>query len=323
MNSKGFTLVELLLTIAILGLVIAIAVPSYVGISNAIRQSQRNNIIEKIEIAASKYAFDTGETIIFVDKLVTEGYIDSDDEEGTIDDPVNNERMNCYIIEMEKVSDYYNAKFIDGKNYDDNGVCDLNKLQETSENVSILVNGIELDDNNEWLTGSVTLKAYTNNTLIIDCTNNKCAWSSSSGASSMGNDNISIDSISGILDTRYTFQYTIYDEESNEVKRYKASVNLKIDNASPVIYKDQITVSDRFIYTSTKTVKIVASDGKGSGIVGYFLGKNVSNCNSTSIENKYQESNNFIISENGAYTICVKDAVGNISQESLNINYIS
>ena len=109
MNNKGFTLIELLLTIAILSLMLAIAIPSYTGISNAIRENQRESIIKKIEVAASRYAFDTGETIIFVDKLVTEGYYESDDEEGTIKDPVNNERMNCYIIEMEKESDYYRA----------------------------------------------------------------------------------------------------------------------------------------------------------------------------------------------------------------------
>lgn len=323
MNSKGFTLVELLLTIAILGLVIGIAVPSYIGISNAIRASQRENIIEKIEIAASKYAFDTGETIIFVDKLVTEGYIDSDDEDGTIDDPVNNERMNCYIVEMEKASDYYNAKFIDGKNYDVNGECDLNKLKKSGEEVSILVNGNEYVNTGEWLTGEIMLKAHSNNTLVIDCTNNKCVWSSSSGASKNGNDNYTISNISGILETRYTFQYTIYDEESSDVKRYKTSVDLKIDNAAPVIYGDQITVSDRFIYTDTKSVRIVASDGKGSGIKGYYLSKNISNCNSTEIENNYQTSNYFTVSENGTYTICVKDNVGKISTGSLNINYIN
>lgn len=323
MNSKGFTLVELLLTIAILGLVIAIAVPSYTGISNAIRQNQRKNVIEKIEIAASKYAFDTGETIIFVDKLVTEGYIDSDDEDGTIDDPVNNERMNCYIVEMEKKGDYFNAKFIDGKNYDSNGVCDLNQLKHSNENISILVNGSEYSNNGEWLTGNINLKAHSNNTLVIDCINNRCVWTSSGGANNTGNDNIVINNISGILETKYTFQYTVFDDNTSEVKRYTASVALKIDNSAPIIYDDQIIVSDRFIYTPTKSVSIYASDGKGSGIEGYYLSKDITNCNVTNIVNSFQESNYFTVKENGTYTICVKDKVGKISQSSLKINYIS
>ena len=323
MNSKGFTLVELLLTIVILGLVIGIAVPSYIGVSKMIRNNQRKNIVEKIEIAASKYAYDTGETIIFVDELVTEGYIESDEEDGTINDPVNNGRMNCYIVEMEKVSDYYNAKFVDGKNYDNGGTCDLSKLQERSEEIVIQVlnDGNIISNTSNWLKGDVTLKAHSNNTLIIDCTNNKCAWSSSSGASSTGEDEIKITPISGLLETRYTFQYTIYDEESSEVTRYKDTINLKIDNAAPIIYNEQITVSNRYINTSSKVVQLVASDGKGSGILGYYLGKDIANCNSASIE--FQESSNFTVNENGNYLICVKDNVGNVTASNITINYIS
>jgi len=322
MNNKGFTLLELLLTIVILALIIGIAVPCYLGVSSMIRNSQRKNIVEKIEVAASKYAFDTGETIIFVDKLVTEGYIESDEEDGTINDPVNNARMNCYIVEMEKVSDYYNAKFIDGKNYDNNGNCDLSKLQESNEKVVIQVlnDGNIVSDTTTWLKGNVVLKAHSDNTLVIDCTNNKCAWTSSSGASSNGKDEIEITPISGLLETRYTFQYTIYNVESDAINRYKSSINLKIDNDAPVIYNEQITVSNRYINTSSKVVKLVASDGKGSGIVGYYLGKDIATCNSTSIV--YQTSDSFTVTENGSYLICVKDNVGNVTASNININYI-
>lgn len=320
MNSKGFTLIELLLSIAILGLLGSVAIASYNGITKAIKSNQRENVIKKIEIAASKYAFDTGETIIFVDKLITEGYIDSDEEDNTINDPVNNERMNCYIVEMEKVSDYYNARFIDGKNYDENGVCDTSKLNEYSENVSILVNSNTYD--NSWLTGNVTLTAHTGNTsLVIDCTNNRCVWTSSSGASQSGTSTLTLNNVSNTLNTKYTFQYTVYDNNSSDVKRYTASVNLKIDNESPVIYSDEIKVTNRFVYTNTKTITIVASDGKGSGIEGYYIGKDISTCNSTNIT--YQTSKYFTVSSNGTYTICVKDKVGNISSSSVKINYIS
>lgn len=322
MNNKGFTLIELLLTIVVLGIIIAIAVPSYNMITEVIEENQRENIISKIEIAASQYAFDSGETIVFVDKLITEGYMSIDDEDGNIIDPINNTRMNCYIVEMEKTSDYYDATFIDGKNYDNNGVCDLNKLQENSENVSIqILNNSEIVvDSSSWLSGNIVINAYSN-TLNIDCVTNKCVWTSSSGANVTGKDSITLNNIKGLLETKYIFQYTVYDNNSSEVKRYNASVNLKIDNESPIIYENQIIVTNKFIYTDYKNVTIVASDGNGSGINGYYIGKNISTCLSNDIV--FQEANKIKITENGDYLICVKDSAGNISSKSLNIKYIS
>lgn len=322
MNSKGFTLIELLFTIVILALVVGIAVPSYLGISEAINKNQRKNIIKKIEIAASKYAYDTSETIIFVEELITEGYLDSDDEEGNITDPVNNKRMNCYIVEMKKVSDYYSAKFIDGNNYDDNGVCDISKLDESSKDVYIQVtkDGSIINDDN-WIKGNnIVLKAHSNNTVIIDCTNNKCSWTSSSGANKVGVDNISLNYINDVLETKYTFQYTVFKNDMNDIIRYTDFVNLKIDNKAPVIYNDQIEVRDRYKDTSSKEITIIASDGNGSGINGYFLGKNISNCNVSGIN--YQDDNKITVYENGNYLICVKDAVGNISAANISINHI-
>jgi len=329
MNNKGFTFVELLLTIVVLGIVISIAIPSYTGISKIIRENQRENIIKKIEIAASKYAYDTGDTLIFVDKLVTEGYIDSDDEDDNIKDPINNETMNCYIVEMEKSGDYYKARFVDNTKYDNSGdseKCDISKLQKTSENVSIQVmnNSSVVSDTNKWLKGSVSLKVLTNNTLVIDCANNRCSWSSSSGSNNIGVDEININNDNGIFNTRYTFQYTVFDSESSSIERHTTSVNLKIDNEAPIIYNDQITVSNRFIYTNSKTVKIKASDGNGSGIAGYYLGiNNGTNCASTSIASEYQTNNIFSVNESGEYLICVKDNVGNYGIGTIVINYIN
>ncbi len=323
MKRNGFTLVELLLSIVILGIIMSLAIPSINSISTAMRESQRKNTIKKIEIAASKYAFDTGETIIFVDKLVTEGYIESDDEEGNIDDPINNSRMNCYVVEMEKQSDYYNATLIDGKNYDNNGVCDLSKLNEDNAELSIEIvnNGTTVSNLSNWLKGTVTLKAYSNS-LAIDCVTNKCVWSSSGGASLTGSDEITIDNVNGILETKYTFQMTVYDDATSEVKRYKSTVNLKIDNEAPTIYSNELKVTDKFIYTTNKKVTISASDGKGSGIVGYYLALDT---NQTCYKNglTFQTGNSFTINNTGNYLICVKDNAGNISSYSgLNITYI-
>jgi len=322
MDNKGFTLVELLMSLVILSLILLIAVPSYNGISNVVRKNQRENKIKNIEIAASKYAFDTGETIIFVDKLVTEGYIESDDEEGNIEDPLNNVRLNCYVVEMEKESDYYNAIFKDNKNYDNNGVCNLEKLQQDEGEIyiEVLKNGTTINTSN-WQNGTISLNVYSNS-IDIDCINNKCVWTSSSGASITGKDKITLDNITGTLNTIYTFQYTVYDDDSSEIRRYKSSVNLKIDNEAPTIYENEVSVTNKLIYTNTKSVTISASDDSGSGISGYYLAlDNGESCYNEDIS--YQASKKFIINSNGSYLICVKDNVGNISSyKGLKITYI-
>ncbi len=318
MKSKGFTLIELLAVIVILGIISIIGVTSYSGISSAIKNNQRKNLIENIEIEAANYAYDTGKTIIFVDELITMGYIDDDDDEGNLYDPTNSqERLNCYIVEMEKVNNYYNAKFIDGKNYDTGNGCDLNKLEENAESVKIEVqSGTKVGS---WYKGEVVLKALSS-TVSIDCVNKTCTWTSSSGASTTGVDSIVVSSTNGLLKTKYTFQLTSISDTS-EIKRYTASLSLNIDNESPIIYKDEIYVTDRFVYTSSKNVTIYASDGSGSGISGYYLGLGDVSCNSLDIV--YQSSKNFTVTSNGSYTVCVKDNVGNVSKSELTINYIS
>ncbi len=318
MNSKGFTLVELLAVIVVMGIISLIGVTSYNSITLAIKNNQRKNLISNIEIKAANYAYDTGKTMIFVDELITEGYIDDDDDAGNIIDPKDsNKRLNCYIVEMEKVKDYYKAKFIDGNNYDTASGCDLEKLEENKESVKIEVQSGEKIG--EWYKGQVTLKALSS-TVNIDCVNKKCLWTSSSGANTLGVDNIIVNNINGVLKTKYTFQLTV-NNDNNEIKRYTDTISLNIDNENPVIYKDETYVTDRFVYTNSKRVTIYASDGSGSGIKGYNLSIGDVNCNN--IDLVYQSDKTFTVNSNGNYTMCVKDNVGNVSKSELVINYIS
>ena len=121
-NKKGFTFVELLVVIVILAVVVLIAVPLVTGVNNSVKNNQRKNTINRIEIAASKYAFDTEETEVFVKDLINKGYLDGDNNSGEILDPVDNTVMNCYKVKMSRTGDYYEATFID-KNEMVDGTC--------------------------------------------------------------------------------------------------------------------------------------------------------------------------------------------------------
>ena len=328
--NKGFTLVELLATIVILALIMAIAVPSISSISKTIKEKQREHLIEKIEIAASKYAFDTGETVVFVETLLQEGYLESDEEQDGIlilKDPLSSKILNCYAVETKKEKDYYSSKFID-KNYqevyeDDEWYCDLGLWKQEESCIYFTVNGeiVYPGEGIDWQKGEVNLVAE--NECGIDCNLDKykCEWTSNTGAYISGKQEITLNN--KLLNTKYTFQATDLGEADDELfYRDIASIYLKIDNEAPVIYENEIKVTDKFIYTDTKKVTISASDGKGSGVAGYYLDlDNGQSCDN--VELQYQDSKTFTIDNNGTYLICVKDDVGNTSKSSLTINYIS
>ncbi len=64
MGKKGFTLMELLAVIVVLGIIAAIAVPSIIGVHNAINKDMLDKKVEIIEEAAKLYGSDIKNSII-------------------------------------------------------------------------------------------------------------------------------------------------------------------------------------------------------------------------------------------------------------------
>ncbi len=331
---KGFTLTEMIASILILGIVMMIAVPAVTTLTNAIRRSQRGNIISNIEVAASEYAFDTGNTIVFVDTLVNEGYLDGYDENNKVEDPTDNTLpLNCYLVKMTRVSEHYEAEFIDGASHPLNDGCDDSKLREMNEEVTIQVlanNNNVITDNNSWVRGSVTLRGLSNNnSLLIDCDTGECLWTSSGGANKLGNSEITVNPGSGyILTSRYNFQYTV-DAGANDVtltgkRRRSASVYVKIDNENPKIINFSLSNPGN---ATSRTATISATDGFGSGIAGYYFDVYTPNvhCNSLYDQKKSEFTNkiSYTITKNGQYILCIVDNVGNILEKNDAETYVN
>lgn len=86
-NKKGFTLTELLATIAILALVATIATPAVIGISNSIKENMYKSKVKLIEQAAKLYGEDNDSTFfkdtdkkcIQVKELCSNNYVTKDD----------------------------------------------------------------------------------------------------------------------------------------------------------------------------------------------------------------------------------------------------
>lgn len=112
-NKKGFTLVEVLVTIAIIGIILLLAIPSVMSISKTIKKRELETKKEALISAAEEYAKNNlsefrGATILKVPvrTLIYYGYVlkDSDCDEtiGCIINPVTNSSMNDEIITVKR-----------------------------------------------------------------------------------------------------------------------------------------------------------------------------------------------------------------------------
>jgi len=101
-RKKGFTLTELLATVAVMVIVLTIAVPLYNTVRENTLNSSYSNLVAYIESKAQNYANDTGAVLTNVDTLIKEGYLQADDDKSNIYDPRTNEVLNCYMIMIVK-----------------------------------------------------------------------------------------------------------------------------------------------------------------------------------------------------------------------------
>ncbi len=131
-NKNGFTLVELLAVIVILALLISVAVPSTISISNKLKENMFCKKIDSIETAAKLYGEDRKESFtstyegnrsrtITVKDLIDSNDLKKDNSEAPyIIDPRNNEGMDAIsIIIYEK----YNRIYVHF-NDEINSICD-------------------------------------------------------------------------------------------------------------------------------------------------------------------------------------------------------
>ena len=116
MNKKGFSLVEMIAVIALLGVIIAIAVPATASIRQSILEKEDASQIDSIESAAVYYAQDnrldlSEDVTITVDTLLQYGYMDPSAKKGEGNCPNSNTyQYGCLLKPTDKT--ILNAKTI-------------------------------------------------------------------------------------------------------------------------------------------------------------------------------------------------------------------
>lgn len=304
-SKKGFTLIELLAVIAILGIVIAIAIPTYLNVRKQSLEKQYDNVVSRIETAAEKYAKETSLITVSVEQLIKEGYLPADDETD-IYDPRDNESLNCRMLEVKVENDTYTAKLTDMDLKESNGKCSPYEVKSimgliTAECYSENNNQEEINrcnnalknTNGKWYTGSVKLSINNKSGKKITGYN----WTSLTGDN--GKDETLIVTAEKGKNTTYSVVIT-YEDNTSE----KGSIDINIDNEKPNIAN--IGMDQKWTNTN-KDVKVEASDGIYSGIDSYYIGTNP-NCPidgfaDTNVKNL----------GTGTYYVCAKDKAGNIS----------
>ena len=96
LNKKGFTLVELLVVIVILGVIMSIAIPSITSSIERSKDKQKTQIIKLIESAGELYVDKHKNTVqqgksITLDDLIEDGLITKEE----MKDPFNEKRTLC------------------------------------------------------------------------------------------------------------------------------------------------------------------------------------------------------------------------------------
>jgi len=303
-KKKGFTLTELIAVIAVLALLLLIGIPAYNSIRKRTLEKQYNNLVELIETTAEKFAGENSTNITNIQELIDNGLLETDDG-SNIYDPRDNSIMNCLLISIDYNKGNYNATLLSTKE------CNLDKAKEENSAINILTTGISntlYTDKTKWLGENVIFSVDTTNMTVEEASNIiEYKWVSGNGQTLKGLHPTMQTDVSTLLNTSVNVEVTTKNDN-----KYYATTTIKIDNENPII--SDVEVSGGNDWTKGREVKISATDQAGSGVEGYYLGKN--NCSEDSSFSSspiFNIASSEIINDTNYY-VCVKDKVGNIGK---------
>ena len=298
-NKKGFTLVELLSVIVLLGIIITIGLFSIGLIRKTILDRQYKNLKIQIELAAEKYYQDTESTFFYVQTLIDEGYIKADNSSLNMYSPVDSNIMNCYTINVvdEKAT-------LDDKNK--NKECN----EEIAGNYELKIVRENNKTSDKWYKESEELSAVKSDNSEDDSLI-YYTWTTDLNPNTIW-DKRKFDLKNLLSEKGGVINDVFYVQANSGDKSYRsAGKRIKIDTVKPII--DTVNISgDQNEWVKQRDVTIKAHD-VGAGIVGYLF-SDKADCSGT-YERLTEPQNEFTLKKtfksNGEYYFCLIDDAGN------------
>ena len=304
---KGFTLIEVLATIAIIAVVSLIATIAYGKIRTGLLNKEYNNLKSLIEIAGVKYTSKTGYTAYFVRDLIEEGYLEPDDDTNNIYDPRTHKSLNCHIVEVKKDKNMNYVATLGTKSFLLNDGCDENRVQKivndinmtaliTTTNINYLTttNASEIGaksktkSNNIYSGINIVINQgsrWTNKQLditanILGASGNIPYYVDITGARYIWNKNTDTTTIEPNR-THTTNVYEFYDgyyyldlyTKSNQ--HLQSKITYKYDKQKPILYGKKTRYAnplDENVWKKSKVLLIYATDKDGVGLDRIYAG---------------------------------------------------
>ena len=300
-NKKGFTLMELLSVIVLLGIIITIGLFSISSIRKAILDRQYKNLKTEIELAAEKYYQDTENTFFYVQTLIDEGYIKTDNSSLNIYSPIDSKIMNCYMINV-----------VDGKATLDDKKKNEECNAEIAGNYELKIIRENDKTSDKWYKESEELSAVKSDNSVDDSL--IYTWTTDLNPNTIWDKrkfdlkNL-LSEKGGVINDVFYVQAN--SQDTDKVYR-SAGKRIKIDKVKPII--DSADAGEQNDWVKQRDVTIKAHD-LGSGIVGYLF-SDKADC-SGNFEKLTKPQNEFTLKRtfksNGEYYFCLIDDAGNIS----------
>ena len=310
---KGFTLIELLSVLGIMALLLLIAVPTYLTVSNNVKENMYESKVKELLAKGESYAEDSNNYVFSVNRLLEEGKISADDESGNIYDPRDKRKMNCDLIEISYQDNQIKSNLIsqseclsDEEINNRYGLLTLTLKGNVNETVkpgqwtndSEVSVGYVINDKYKDIVGEITGLTWSGAeekscTLenIHECDTYKVSTTTSAS-----------------LTVRLVANIKVKD--ATVTNNYTTSVLMDVE--APLLKKDSIIVNNDVETNENKKVTFELTDNYGSGLETYALvtEKSCQNASYKPSEEVVEGTQTESLDEQ-VYYVCAKDKVGN------------